>query len=455
MKLQEYPRPKNDNGLGIHTWTRAMFGDDLRQWFQHIVDMRFKWVTTIQTDLGFMQMAAQNGIYVNCRPFVRASQEYGASDDNVVEHMLEAGIPAYVQLYNEPELSVEWEVASALSINANAIAPISRDEQRRQLFERIINREQRIAEPSALGVLPMFDDHELWQRDTWANRWMAAASWITNRGGYPGIQSLDPEWLRHLLRRIKNENSNLLDKAYFVPHNYAGNHPTDYPYDSLNHGKTIYDDWFAYLSPLKYARVFQEEVGFVPPMITGEGGWCYGNSDDNRYPKTDYIMHRDYHVAGYEQFRTGIMPNGEKLPDYWFANCYWLLAELATPGGGDMGFEENAWISNTLSGTKQMTIDAVKAIPPFVRKFSWDSEPIPQPDPIPTPEPQPEVPPMPEFRFAIKDYIAKYPGDYGSPISEQIDLFPNEKLTFQPTTKGMFVYQYGTTIFLPGASPKV
>ncbi len=334
-QLNDFKRPQSDNGKGIHTWLNMLTGNDLAFWLWRVTGLGCKWVTTLQTDLAFMQACANLGIQPCSRPFYRASREW-AEDDSIVEHMLQAGLGPYVQIYNEPELACEWEGQGA--------------------------------------------GDETWRRRTWINRWIAAATYISNRGGYPGIQCLDPDWLRELLQEIKARGLlAILEKAWFCSHNYAGNHPPSYPYDALNPGKTIMDDWFCMLNPLKFEQVFLEEIGRYVPCIAGEGGWCIGNSDDNRYPKTDYAQHRDYHLAMFDMFRTGIMPNGEYLPDWWFAVTPWLLTNLQA-GGGDMSFEENAWYSNTLSGTKTLTIEAVTAMPPFVRQFTGDT-PDPQPEP--------------------------------------------------------------------------
>ncbi len=112
---------------------------------------------------------------------------------------------------------------------------------------------------------------------------------------------------------------------------------------------------------LPFADIFQQQIGFVPPMIAGEGGWKYKASDDNRYPAIDATIHRDYHVAVFNWFKTGKLSNGQSLPDYLLAFCPWLLF------GGDT----SAWV-DSYEGSRQLTIDAVKAMSGFVRKFSWE-----------------------------------------------------------------------------------
>jgi hypothetical protein len=117
------------------------------------------------------------------------------------------------------------------------------------------------------------------------------------------------------------------------------------------------------LGLLNYAAVFQQEIGFVPPFIVGEGGWEYGNHVDARYPKVDDNLHAQYHSALFDSFRTGKLPHGEALPDYIFAFCPRIL----------YGPEPDAWYSWT-TGTRKQTINACKSIPSYIRHFEWENE---------------------------------------------------------------------------------
>ena len=137
---------------------------------------------------------------------------------------------------------------------------------------------------------------------------------------------------------------------FFIPHPYGLNHPPDYVQD-MN----------GVLGFLPFADIFKQEIGFVPPMIAGEGGWKYKADDDPRYPPIDDALHRDYHVAVFNWFKTGKLSNGQDLPDYLLAFCPWLLF------GGDT----SGWI-DSYEGTRTMTVEAVKAMSGFTRKFSWE-----------------------------------------------------------------------------------
>jgi hypothetical protein len=181
---------------------------------------------------------------------------------------------------------------------------------------------------------------------------LKAARDVYNAGGYVGLQFVDPQWLREALQEIKLHGGDLMfGRMFFVPHPYGLNHPPSYQED-LN----------AVLGFLTFAQVFREEIAFVPPMIAGEGGWMYGATDDGRFPKIDDQLHRDYHVEVFNWFRTGTLSNGEPLPDYLFAFCPWLLASK---------MDDSAWY-DSFAGDHTLTIEGVKAIPPFTRRFSWE-----------------------------------------------------------------------------------
>ena len=105
-----------------------------------------------------------------------------------------------------------------------------------------------------------------------------------------------------------------------------------------------------------------DRIGFVLPRIGGEGGWIYGSEEERRYRKCNQPDHANYHVEMFDWFRKGYLSNGQALPDYLFSVAPWILTGFV---------EAEAWYGGVL-GTKTETVNAVKAMPPFVRKFSWD-----------------------------------------------------------------------------------
>jgi len=307
MTLQDWPRPAQDNGLCIHFIPEQYHTPEhLDQHISRLVDMKMKWALVIYADEIQLQMAAPKfrdaGITVVWRKMLYPGDKYfdWGRDVQVLQSL---GMPPYIQIYNEPSVEVLWE------------------------------------EP------PL-------RQEAFMDDLLKAARDVYNAGGYVGLQFVDPQWLREALYQIRLHGGEaIFQRMFFVPHPYGLNHPPSYQED-LN----------AVLGFLTFAQVFQEEIGFFPPMIAGEGGWKYGATDDNRFDKIDDRLHRDYHVEVFNWFRTGTLSNGQALPDYLFAFCPWLLASK---------MDDSAWF-DSFAGDRTLTIEAVKSIPPFTRRFGWD-----------------------------------------------------------------------------------
>ncbi|MBI3913351.1 MAG: hypothetical protein HY327_04090 [Chloroflexi bacterium] len=322
MRLQDFPRPTNDNGLGIH------FGLDLRQqildtYVPKMVELKMKWCLVAHQDELQLERAAQTlwsaGIMPVSRWICRIDQSFLDFVRNVTA-LKSLGIPAYVQIFNEPGDIREW-----------------------------------------LSGAPNFNQ--------FVQRWIQHADLVADAGGLPGLQVLDATELRAVLQALIAANAtSILERMWFCPHPYGANHPPNYPYDARNQqdhpGATIFDDNTSVLSFLELAPVFENELGFIPPFIAGEGGWQFGAREDNRYPAIDDDLHAQFHRAFFDAFATQALPHGGALPDYLFALCPWIF----------FGPEEDAWYSFT-RGTRQKTIDAIKALPAFTRAFSWERAP--------------------------------------------------------------------------------
>lgn len=313
--LQQWPRPAADNGRCLHfvqaSWldvaTAQHYIDQLRQ-----LDARWT-VVPYANHFQLRRLAprfAAAGIMVIWRPFIRPYEQYESWAEDIA-YLRSWGIPPYMQLYNEPTLAQEWEAP-----NQPTDPPI---DQARYLDNLV-----------------------------------SAIDEVYAAGGYIGLQSIDLAELRTTLQGLRAAGlAEKVDRLFFVPHPYGLNHPPAYA-----------EDESGVLGFLPFAQVFAEEIGFVPLMIAGEGGWRPGEAQDARYPALTEENHRDYHVATFEWFRTGKLSNGAALPDYLFAFCPWLVADPHDPA---------AWFES-ITGDRTQTIAAVRALPPFVRRFSWTME---------------------------------------------------------------------------------
>ncbi|MGB5933547.1 MAG: hypothetical protein WBH57_10840 [Anaerolineae bacterium] len=307
IALRDWPRPADDNGLCIHFLGQGYYSEEeLDLNIRRMKTMRMKWALVIYEDEIQLRKAATKfrdaGITVIWRKMRRPYEPFFDLGRDV-QMLQELGMPPYMQLYNEPGTPAEWD-------------------------GREIDQERFI------------------------RNLLRAAAQVYNAGGYVGLQFGDEEWLVAALREMKARGGEaIFGRMFFVPHPYGLNHPPDYTEDSA-----------AVLGFRSFANVFEQEIGFVPPMIAGEGGWKWNATDDHRFGPIDAELHRRYHLELYDWFRRGTLSDGEDLPDYLFAFCPWLLSDK---------MDDSAWY-DSFAGDHTLTIEAVQDMPPFRRKFSWE-----------------------------------------------------------------------------------
>jgi len=282
IALQDWPRPADDNGLGIHFLAKAYYSEEeLDRQIARMVSLRMKWALVIYADEIQLRKAAikfrDAGITVVWRRWGRPDKPL-FNFDRDVQILQEVGMPPYIQLYNEPSLSAEW------------------------------------------------DEEEI-DQERFLQNLLRSAARLYNAGGYVGLQFVDERWLVAALDEMKARGGEaIFDRMFFVPHPYGLNHPPEYV--------ATCDGVLGFRC---YAEVFKQEIGFYPPMIAGEGGWKYGATDDSHYPKVDDQLHAQYHRELFDWFRTEVLSNGQPLPDYLFAFCPWLLSDK---------MEDSAWFDS-------------------------------------------------------------------------------------------------------------
>ncbi len=307
--LETWPRPQHDNGRCIH-YLQTPSGDDyeLRQQLARMERLHLHWVlvnyTTRSQLIDMAPRFKEAGIIAIWRPYVRPYQVYYHWAEDVA-YLRALGIPPYMQVYNEASIPQEW-------------------------------------------------DGQPVDQEAYFKNLLPAVRAVYDAGGYVGLQDIQPAWTKATLDQIKAGGmDDVFDRVFFVPHPYGANHPPDYDQDITS-----------VLGFREYARIFQQELGFVPVMIAGEGGWRIGDASDNRFPPVSEELHGDYNAALYGWFSTGILSDGESLPDYLLAFCPWLLSDPADPA---------AWFDGPLGDLTQ-TIQRVEAMPDVDRLFSWQRE---------------------------------------------------------------------------------
>lgn len=307
-RLISWPRPADDNGMGMHFLRMGYFNPWEADYnIKRLLEMKMKWATVLYSNQEQLAWAAQKfreaGIMVIWRRHI-APYERSDGWERDVEILKEQGMVPYLQLYNEPSLDQEWH-------------------------ER----------PIDVGV--------------YQENFLDAAWKVHNSGGYVGLQIIDTDWLIDTLRFLKERDAwPILRRMFFVAHCYALNHPPDYTWDR-----------HAAMGFRFYADIFRQEIGFVPPVIVGEGGWYIGAQEDTRWGPVTDGQHRDYHLEVFNWFRRGTLSDGSELPDYLFAFTPWLISD---------GRDRAAWFDNRHFGERTLTYQAVRALPAFRRRFSWE-----------------------------------------------------------------------------------
>jgi hypothetical protein len=392
LPLSAFPRPGNDNGLGIH-WSTHLYAqsDEATSYFvSELTRMNIKWVKILVDGLNnrdydrTIDELVSRDIMPVIRIYRQCNTPYDPEDlRNMVEHYVAKGV-YYFETYNEPNQTGEaggWCQAGG--------------------------------EP---------------QPEYLAQIWADAARVIYQAGGYPGLPSFFApdqkltDWRNSFFYRFfqalqEQDNVETLYFSWGAIHNYTINHPPTYPFDPVNqtgqlltqaeaeryqlsaeqvtlinlqrevagilkrrllneddaarlglsleqineinagfqtgkmHGFTLDDDSTAFLHFISYRNQFYRLFGFEIPLISTEGGATRGSGEDPRYPVVDGRT-----VADWTVWSAGYML--DNAPDYYFATNTWLLAQHALDYDEPV-WEINAWYHDR-DGDQEPVVDALK-----------------------------------------------------------------------------------------------
>ncbi|HEY65676.1 MAG TPA: hypothetical protein G4O02_14010, partial [Caldilineae bacterium] len=278
LPLSAYPRPPQDNGLGIH-WTTSVYGQSpevIDYFINEMEAMGIKWVKFLNdgTDGRHNEYLIQQLVAHGMMPVMRIYRPCNKPFDlgslrRLVRHYRPMGV-YYYELFNEPELE---------------------------------------------GEAGGWCDGERPHPDRLFEMWLPAARVIQEEGGFPSLPSMfppslkDPNWqdsfFIRFLRKIKETgNTDVLYRAWGAVHNYFLNHPVRYPYDEVN---------------LKGTPLTQEEIeryGLTPAEVQAinharkiarrprsEGGYYIGDTideDNNGFLQFLAYRNRFYEIFGFE-----------------------------------------------------------------------------------------------------------------------------------------------------------
>lgn len=367
LPLSAFPRPPNDNGLGVH-WSTHLYAqsDEATSYFvSELTRLNIKWVkllvdgtTNYDYDHTIEELVSRE-IMPIIRIYQQCNEPYEATElAAMVRHFREKG-GYYFETYNEPNIPGEkggW------------------------------CQEGGQPQPAYLAEV-----------------WADMARIIYQAGGYPSLPSFfapsqkRANWQQDFFYRFfealrEQGNEEVLYFSWGAIHNYHLNHPPVYPYDEVNLtdrllteaeilrydlspaevmainearrtarepggfflGDNLYDDSTAFFHFIAYRNQFYDLFGFEIPLISTEGGATKGSAEDPRYPAVDGPT-----VAEWTVWSADYML--DDAPDYYFSTMSWLLAQ------GALDYQEPVWESNAWyhdrEGDQEPVVEALKNRP--------------------------------------------------------------------------------------------
>lgn len=375
MELHEYPRPKDDTGIGVH-WSAGyplVVGiERVRSyWLPELQAMGVKWVKIANHDGGLelAELLLANDIMPIVRIY-RAEPNPGTLGERelqAVRDYVSIGV-RYFEFNNEPELGVEW---------VGGVVP-----------------------PNALDIV--------------AQNAIIDMERILERGGYPAIPALATGSRWDIVGKIVELGRIDLFQGpvWQAVHNYSVNHPIDYPDDDgnqrgapytpefferirserwgrdawngrsldevnrlrrerANPGHTIMDDASCWRSYEFFDALVRKHIGRSIPVLSTENGWLVGEDADPRYPATTPNLHMAQTLEAC-RIMMGTSERYPPAPDYYFCTAFWLLGNY-TLGHWAARWESQAWYSSMWPGGRLPIVDALKAEPKQPRRWHGGS----------------------------------------------------------------------------------
>ncbi len=340
MRLEDYPRPPDDNGRGVH-WSASVYhptGDNLDSWIRELTAMKIKWVKLLDDGGGSSKEACEKLLDAGIMPVVRLYRpqpnpgHIHGREENTVRELVALGV-RYFETNNEPDLAAEWQNNHRPSNWLDIVV------------DNFIYDADRIL---ALGGLPAFP-----------------AMGVGNR-------------VNGIARVVDRGRIDIFEKGAWVAiHNYTLNHPLNYPYDDVNQngtpltreeyerlgswawdgqpmetinqwrdedknpGATIHDDSSCFLALELMDGIIRDTLGFPVPILSTEGGPVVGWREDRRYPRITPQLHAEMVAAITDYVQGTGTIDGKKAPDSYFCMCHWLLANYR------LGFFAPSWESQS------------------------------------------------------------------------------------------------------------
>ena len=337
MRIDQFPRPRGDTGIGFHYHGDLHHYDrqSLNFWLDELRDLGASWlVLPSSLDQPVPEYFLRELIAAHVEPVIRVDVwPIGPVDRSrlleVCRDYASWGV-YYLHVYNEPNLATQW----------------------------------RMEEWAAPGLVERF-----------AAMLFPALEAMHQAGLFPLITPLAPgghywdlTFLKQLLASLaRDDHEHVLDRLGVCIHNYASNRPLAWgkggperwpyvrPYNcpsgSQDHRGFCLFEW--------YDAIVRDQLGRSLPMICGETGLVPGTQNDASFPVADEMLH------GQRSVELARMVMDGDVPDYLLNLAFWALA-----AGDEDPTETHAWYKRDTSTLP--AVGAIKQLKKHPRRFSWD-----------------------------------------------------------------------------------
>ena len=366
MRVEDFPRPANDNRRGIH-WSASVYhpaGSTVDFWIAELKAMGIKWVKLLDDGGDSSLELCKRLLAAEIMPIVRIFRAtpnpgtIGSRESDTIKRLVAEGV-RYFETNNEPDLSAEWK---------DGYVP-----------------------PDWMNIV--------------VDNFIIDADKVIRLGGLPALPALSIGNKANLVELVvrKGRADLFSNGAWVAVHNYTLNHPLDYPYDPVNQagvpvsqeeydrlgtwawdsnsrtqinewratdknpGATLEQDASCFLSVHLLDQTIVKLLGHKVPIISTEGGPVTGWRDDRRYPRVDPNTQAQWAVAINDFLQGGREINGLRCPDNYFTMCHWLIANYKL-GFIAPGWESQSWYTDWWNDDFNLrggmpVVAAVKAMP--------------------------------------------------------------------------------------------
>ena len=334
IRLEDFPRPKDDNGRGIH-WSASPYhlsGHELDPWLNELLAMKIKWVKVLDdgggSSLDLCRRLVEIGIMPVVRLYIGNPGHVGPRNLQAIERLIHAGA-FYFETNNEPDLAIEWP---------DGVVP-------RNWLEIVVDN------------------------------FIIDATEVIKLGGFPAFPAMGVGTIVNPFELVvQRGRQELFDQgAWLAIHNYVLNHPLDYPLDEVNQtgkpltpeeyqqtrwgwdndqietinrlrregatpGETLQQDATCWLAYKLWDDQINQAFGHSVPIMSTEGGVVVGDRQDGRYPRNDARRHEEV-TLWIQDFLA------REAPPWYFTVFHWLIANNAM-GQNRPGWETQAWYGN-------------------------------------------------------------------------------------------------------------